>query len=391
VEAGNYLWFMLTKLSVSEARGIWVYKMSLTSMLQSSAPFTKESKAVGSDDQKKELKPACEDIIKESCKNYFKQNAQEKFTDDAVVKFVRISSNFSKSGSSSGSTQRIMETFNFKASDGGPNGPKSVWAPEQQDSLSATRKWLNSFETDRNLGTYFISDIRQKKPTLLVMENPQDPCLASNECLSASIKPKKVYIVNGGNCSPVISFNPSIELIFIDPTTNISANPTGNATTKGTPEVPTQSGKSSQSKKGCSDKETDKKGLETSMSVPGSNLNFRTPDQANNKEFKSIWVNSNAAKMYEIISPVEADLVIEGDPRYLDLVSLQYTNIGIVYLNPYSVKNNGKDCDWTAYPNINEFFSRSSYMIKSTSHKIDESGYQTTLKLSSVVPNERKK
>ena len=126
------------------------------------------------------------------------------------------------------------------------------------------------------------------------------------------------------------------------------------------------------------------------MSIPGSNLNFRTPAQANQKEFKSIWANSAASKFYEITAPVEADLQIEGDPRYLDVVSLQGQTIGIIYLNPYGIRNNLGDCDWVAYPNVNEFFSRTNYLIQSISHVIDSSGYKTTLKLSSPVANQRR-
>ena len=387
---GDYLWFMLTQITVTEARGIWEYKLKLESMLQASAPYTKDSKPIGADDQKKELKTAIETSLKESCKNYFTANSQEKIVDDAKVKFVRITKS-NGGGGGSGGGQRILETFSFKNSDGGKNGPKSVWAPEQQDPLSASRKWLNSFETERNLGTFMVTDIRERRPVLMIMENPQDPCILSTECAGNEDRPKKVYIINGGNCSPVISFNPSIQIMFMEPTTNISANPTSMNTSNGQPETPTgNNGTSSKNSNKCYKGELNRKGVETSMSIPGSNLNFRTPAQANAKEFKSIWANSEASKMYEAAAPVEADLVIEGDPRYLDLLACQGVNIGIIYLNPYGVRNNAGDCDWVAYPNVNEFFSRTNYMVQSVAHKIDESGYQTTLKLTSPVASQRR-
>jgi len=391
VEEGNYLWFMLTQITVSESKGVWEYKLKLEGSMQASAPYTKNSKAVGSDDQKVTLKKAAEQSLRESCKNYFNQNSQERLVDEAEVKFVRISKNYGSSAGGGNGGQRVLETFRFKGSDGGPEGPKNVWAPEQQDPLSATRKWMNSFQTDRNLGTYFISDVKTKKPNLLIMENPNDPCIISNECISNADRPKKVYIVNGGNCSPVLDFKPSVQLTFIEPTTNIGANPSGMDATNGKPEtaVPAN-GQASKNTNQCYKNEINKKGLETAMSIPGSNLNFRTPAQANKKEFKSIWANSSASKFYEITAPVEADLVIEGDPRYLDVVSLQGQTIGIIYLNPYGIRNNAGDCDWVAYPNVNEFFSRTSYLIQSVSHQIDSSGYKTTIKLSSPVANQRR-
>jgi hypothetical protein len=390
VQAGNYLWFMLTTITVTESRGIWEYKLKLESMMQSSAPYTKDSKAIGADDQKQELKTAIETALKESCKNYFTSNQQEKLVDDAKVKFVRVTKS-NGGGGGSGGSQRILEDFNFKNSDGGKNGPKSVWAPEQQDPLSASRKWLNSFETDRNLGTVMVSDVREKRPVLLVMENPQDPCIISTECAGNEDKPKKVYIVNGGNCSPVLDFKPSVQLVFIEPTTNVGPNPTSMNTTNGQPNTATgNNATSSKNSNKCYKGELNRKGVETSMSIPGSNLNFRTPAQANAKEFKSIWANSAASKMYEVSAPVESDLVVEGDPRYLDIISCIGLNIGIIYLNPYAIRNNVGDCDWVAYPNVNEFFSRTNYMIQSVAHKIDESGYQTTLKLSSPIANQRR-
>lgn len=391
ISDGNYIWLRLNKITVSEAKGVWEYKLELSTSMQSSAPFTKNSNAVGSDDQKIDLKTAIKKSVSESCKNYFSANGQERFYDEADVQFVRITQNYTASSGAGGSTQRVLETFRFKGSDGGSNGPKSVWAPEQQDPLSASRKWLNSFETDRNLGTYFITDTKTKKPTLMVMENPHDPCLITPECLGSSARPKKVYIVNGGQCSPVLDFKPSIQLTFIEPTTNIGANPSGMDATKGKPEtsVPANAKPTGNTNK-CYTGEINKKGLETAMSIPGSNLNFRTPAQANKKEFKSIWANSTASKVYETFAPIEADLVIEGDPRYIDPLSLQAINIGIIYLNPFAVRNNGGDCDWIAYPNVNEFFSRTNYLVQGVSHQIDTGGYRTTLKLKSFPEGKKK-
>lgn len=388
--AGDYLWFYLEQIDVQEARGIWEYKLILRSTTQSSAPYTKDAKPIGSDDNKVPLKQACIEVLRESCKNYFNNASLPKLVGDAIVKFVRVTKNYVTNGGGGSSTQKVLTTFQFKGSDGGPDGPKSVWAPEQQDPLSAIRKWLNSFETDRNLGTYLISDVKTKSPTLYIMENPNDPCIISKDCVGTQNKPKKVYIVNGGQCSPVLNFTPSIQLVFIEPTTNISANPTGTQSTNGQPETATgANAESSNSQNKCYKADLNRKGLETAMSIPGSNLNFRAPSQANQKEFKSIWANSQASKAYEIKNPVEADLEIEGDPRYLDVVSLQGTFIGIIYLNPYAIRNNVGDCDWVAYPNVNEFFSRSTYQIQGVSHSITEQGYKTTLKLVSNIANKR--
>jgi len=389
VQAGDYLWFLLMGVEVVEARGIWEYRLNLIGPVDGSAPNTKDAKPIGSDDNKVPLKQACQEILKESCKNYFTQNSIARVVGDAVVKFVRVTKNF-VTGGGGASTQRVLSTFQFKGSDGGADGPKSVWAPEQQDPLSAIRKWLNSFETDRNLGTYLITDAKSKTPSLYIMENPNDPCVLTTECVGQQFKPKKVYIVNGGNCSPVISFNPSIQILFSEPTTNIGANPTGMQTTNGQPNTATgPNASSSVSENKCYKAEMNRKGLETAMSVPGSNLNFRAPSQANQKEFKSIWANSTASKMYEITNPVEADLEIEGDPRYLNVLNMQGVFIGIIYLNPYAIRNNLGDCDWIAYPNVNEFFSRTTYMIQGVSHSVSESGFKTTLKLSSAIANQR--
>ena len=391
VKEGELIWLRLTEITVSESKGVWEYTLKLSSLMQSSAPFTKNSNPIGTDDQKVDLKTGIKKSLSEACKNYFSGNGQERYYEEAEVHFVRVSSNYGTSSGSGSNTQRVLETFKFKGSDGGTNGPRSVWAPEQQDPLSAARKWLNSFETDRNLGTYFITDTKTKKPTLLVMENPNDPCLITPECLGSSARPKKVYIVNGGQCSPVLEFKPSVQLTFMDPTTNIGANPSGMDATNGKPATSVPAGaKPTGNTNTCYTGEINKKGLETAMSIPGSNLNFRTPAQANRKEFKSIWANSTASKYYEALAPIEADLVIEGDPRYLDPVSLQSINIGIIYLNPFAVRNNGGDCDWIAYPNVNEFFSRTNYLVLGVSHQIDSSGYRTTLKLKSFPESKKK-
>ena len=90
------------------------------------------------------------------------------------------------------------------------DNPKCVWEGNQQNILGLLHKWIQSFTTDKNLGIKIAwRDTNGCNPTLVLWEDGSPKCNDESKCdVSRSIGN---YIVNGGQCSPVIEFNPQIK------------------------------------------------------------------------------------------------------------------------------------------------------------------------------------
>jgi hypothetical protein len=195
------------------------------------------------------------------------------------------------------------------------------------------------------------------------------------------------YVVNAGDDTPVISFNPKLEIIPVD------AIDTASSTVD--------------SGQGQSKQEFDdniKRGIETFYATPSDNFNFRAPKSLKGKELFAIGKNSSATDIFEVRHPIEADLVIIGDPSFSSFVTVMGTYINIIYLNPYSIGSDGQSCEWDnsflesdglrSYlvgSKVNKYLSRNDYMIKGCTHTIDEQGnYTTTLRVIGIAKSEKK-
>jgi hypothetical protein len=86
------------------------------------------------------------------------------------------------------------------------------------------------------------------------------------------------------------------------------------------------------------------------------------------------------------IFPVEADLVIQGNP---DLVATQLIYkqwVSIIVVNPFhltggSNKGDGDCPDWTISPPCNEMMTNKGWFVRGVNHSIRDGSYTTTLKV----------
>lgn len=353
---------IVEKISAENANGLWKYNITMRD-LSSTASQTRMATPIGSEGGRVPFKQAADAAIRpdRNCKQRTLKLRQPK------ALFYRRNAN------------DVISSFGFPQSDGGFNGPKSIWNPDRTDPLTAIRQWTNSLTTDRYRGMFFMSTPHLIEPNIILMESNQDECLFNGSTCEAQsgLKIFKTYLVNGGDCSPVISFDPKIEFIANTP---LGAGLQGGLSAR------------TIKSRSCGDDQTGRQfkttntGVQTQVQVPVNNLNFRAPNEAGDKETVALGANAAATKAIETSSALEADLVIQGDPTYIGVNYVQKF-LSIIYLNPPAIKSNGYECDWLAYPTVNQTFSRTNYNIKSVNHQISEDGkYTTTLKITSATP-----
>jgi hypothetical protein len=150
---------------------------------------TSLDKTYGEDNSPLGLKQAIQSI----CQEY-----------NCAVRFLRPGSdeewNFGDSGTNGGQ--------------GDPNAKKASWKCHSENFLQAIQRWIQGYVTDRKLGITlaFNSKINSgDQPQLILWEDFMPQCGAT---LTSCLASMGTYIVNGGNDSPVISFQPNLKWTF---------------------------------------------------------------------------------------------------------------------------------------------------------------------------------
>jgi len=267
-----------------------------------------------------------------------------------------------------------LQEWRFRNSDGGNEGPSGVWPADQQNALQAVRKWSLSLTTDRKKGYTPVWNPGSPQPELWFVEDPRNYCDESpsqDNCLGT-------YIVNGGDCSPVISFSPTAKWTFSAElgSGGGSGGATSGRTVKNRP-IPGRF---------CND-ESQRVGTTSQMPAPQNDINWRPPDQVVERLQQGLAAQELAAQFMELTAPIEAELKIWGDPRFVHPVQWTGKKVGIIVINPFYIYS-GNYCEWLAGPMCNPVYSDKEYMVLGVNHQIKEGSYQTTLKV--VLSNPQK-
>jgi hypothetical protein len=390
-----YLNFLIQKIDLETKDGFWIYKLTMLDLTLGSQIGNKSKETFGTEQNKVSFYEAITNTIKATgCKVEAGTNVDGKpaFMFATSVRPPNVF-NTNQGGSYDPSlAQKVIKRFKFAASDGGGyEGPNSIYNTDGLTGMDAVRTWCNSVVTEKGNGMFFMMDCRNRRPFLYIVEdtfndNNKDGCVQTQK----SSCPLITYVVNGGNASSVLSFSPKIELVPVN--AMASLGPNANAANNNQPKD-VKDGKVIPGK--CGEKNNEKGfGVETFVAVPSANLNFRAPKIANDKEFEALWANSEASKITEVASPLEADLTIIGDPWYASPLSIVGTFISVIYLEPYAIGGyEGLGCDYAlTASSVNPYFSRSNYFVSGVIHNIDDKGtFTTVLKLSSAIPENLKK
>lgn len=343
---GNYLYFLPLKVETSFDSGKIKYTIEGTDLQDRIAENRVENNR-GTEDNKMDLKGAIQDMFENSC---------------PPINDVRFQT-------------RDGFPWEFKNSDGGPNGPKAVWTSDQQNSLATTRKWLAPLTTSNDKGVVFQWKPDERHPVLVLMEDPNPGPFENDPCCSRNIG---TYVVNGGNIGNVLSFNPTFNWVLA--ANGGSGGNSGSATSGGGAEQVGRPGS-----------KIEKVGTQTQF-PPNQNDNMWRPNnQIVPKAQEANTAHEAAVRLREIPSSISAEMKIMGDPSlafpFGGQLGLTGRTVSIIAVNPFYVRGNGGNCEWLAQPSCNEILSNKKWMILGANHQIREGSYTTTLKLSLDVPN----
>ena len=282
----------------------------------------------------------------------------------------------------------------FNPKDGGTTGPKAVWPMHQSNAFTIARMWLASITTQKGKGIIIIHEPDTNR--IIFAEDP-----STSKCCADAVAS---FVVNGGNCSPVISFNPSINW----PKGMI---PSGGGTAGGA-----SSGQSQNIIKQPPNKEN--AGTQSAYGIQQSDWDFRVPEDhaagmtdASNKHSEAAIAIGSAVGGGK--PGWTAELKIIGDPRFCNVLGPAATtnntdpknqppvtqglfgkSVAIIFINPFYVGSKDKtlpisatNTSWIQESPCNEFITNKKYLITGVSHQISSGSYTTTFSLKLLLPN----
>jgi hypothetical protein len=272
--------------------------------------------------------------------------------------------------------ETVTDDLEFKKSDGGKDGPKSVWPTNQMNALAVCRQWLMSFTSVNGRGLLMVYD--SNKNVMIIQEDPVNPQGKENCCDTCVA----TYVVNGGGCSPVIEFNPSINW------------PMGSIPGRGG----TAGGASGSTQPTLDPQDVEKVGSQTSPVIEQHVWNFRPPeDQAEEANdatianLKTQQTSNGGLTGAGAGTGLTAELKILGDPFYTNGATLVAKSVSIVFINPFFIANssdkNIKGPVWLQTSNCSTILSNKKYIIVGVAHNISNGTFTTTLSLRLPAPN----
>lgn len=278
-------------------------------------------------------------------------------------------------------------------------GPVCVWKCNNETKLECLRRWINTTVTDNKKGIVPIWDPLNKIPTIILWEDVKPGCNTKSIDCNRSIG---TFIVNGGKCSNVISFNPTMKWLPAFYALN-AGGATGTTTST---ETVNYNNEANDGGKSCGPLQTSYTGSTTG--VPATdNDKYQYGKETGKKLAESQKANAKSSAIHEQILPIEATLVIVGnpDPVFLDIKSLIGEYVSVIVINPFSILPGGGVCgDWsagkgwsggssldqpgnlTASSSINTILSNRAWFINGVGQNIKDGKFTTELKLFLLSP-----
>jgi hypothetical protein len=258
-------------------------------------------------------------------------------------------------------------------------GPKNKWVCNGQNKMEVVKQWLQGYLTSNKKGFILAYDGEVIGGELIVWEDPK-PKTPTDDWDQSCIG---VYVVNGGKESPVIEFNPKVKWDFSRLTSQ-----GGNVGSERLNAMGTDGSKNPGRDIPTIDRE--------SYPCAGHNIQTDITDahrdifgsRATKKKAEGDDQNQRAMRI--LPDPIEADLVIVGDPTLPPpsrcIVS---HNVSIIFVNPFHLTMGGDRCgEWLASPVCNEVLTNKAWMVKSVTHRIEAGKYTTTIGVHLVGPGD---
>lgn len=251
-------------------------------------------------------------------------------------------------------------------------GPKNEWRCNGLTKKAAIEQWISSYRSKRNRGLILKWDGLSIDPHLVIWEDTKEKCKEppAGSCVGT-------YLVHGGNCSPVIEFNPKVNWKW-----QYNAA-TGGVMAEGNVGFEKMPGRAE-----CVEKAGEEVSAGTATTAP-------TPDHAKEnigKDATKEVQKSLVAQQYANVfygEEISANLVVQGDPRpeYCSTMATEGKTVGIVVINPFNLFGGGANTcpQFLAQPMCNAVLSNHAWRIRGINHYISEGKFITTLNVYLVV------
>jgi hypothetical protein len=270
-------------------------------------------------------------------------------------------------------------------------GPPAVWSGNGTNKLETARRWISGWVTTRQ--KIFVPVVDAEEDAIIFWERPNlDLCTLDVKGDPDSKLCIGTYVVNGGNDTPVIEFNPRFRwnFSFVADGGNLSSQvllpPLMDPTRGGAKEIGVQECK------GLYEPENIGSGqiMSTPPSKPHIDLWGRLATtkkaiaQAKHLEMDGIMIGE---------SGIQASMVIVGDPRFPTQKEgvIRGLVLAIVFINPFYLQpgnpNSGGCGEWLAHPACNSWLTSKYWQIAALSHKISNGNYVINLDLRLISPD----
>lgn len=256
--------------------------------------------------------------------------------------------------------------------------PKGTWKSSNQSPMGVARRWISGYTTDKDKGITVSSDSKNKNMNIIFWEDFNPKCNQIEDCKANNIG---TFVVNGGECSPVIEFNPTIHWPLA-----VVGNTGGHADEK----VTGRNWKQNDEDECDLNDEGEgghRTGLQTTNVAPQHHI--RNYGKESGREFrKNERRNTRANPTYSLI---DADLRIQGDPQLDKHLELRGAFTSVIVINPFHL-DDAVCPEWTssggrlAASSCNQVMSNRNWQILGLSHEIRLGSYTTTLHLRLAAP-----
>ena len=264
------------------------------------------------------------------------------------------------------------EDWDFKALH---DPPKGAWRANNQNKIVTILEWIQDYKTDKDKGVYITAD--DTANNLILWEDPLQECEDNAPCLGQRIGN---FIVNGGNCSNVLDFNPTMNWINAWSNKTIGGEqggPTSSAGVVHKGDLPNKPNPCDQGKL----KQEGKVGNILINSGTTQNMG----EQAIKKSEEAIHSNQLANSKWELGTAIDAELKILGTVEYgyNHIYENQASFVSITVINPFYLSQSGSgDCpQWLAQPSCNQVLTNTNWQVKTFSQDIRGGKFETTLSL----------
>lgn len=269
---------------------------------------------------------------------------------------------------------------------------KGIFAGYNLPPLDAIRKNMETFVTRDGKGAFMFYPTGANNGTLYLMEAESNFCIQKRGSLpECGVTPfAGTYVVNGGDFSPVIKFDPTIS--FLGKANKVSGGVAGGGVSSKSVQVDngcdvTTDATSEKIKKAKAQGQT----IAMSSAISNDAVNKEPPKnlaQLQAQAGAAAIAAENASKP-SVIGAITANLTIQGDPRFLWSLNVLGSTIKIIFVNPFAISTGGSpiygtETDWLANPKINSVISDGYYTVQGCDHQISGGSWTTTLKISQL-------